>query len=83
MLYLVDAIDKNGDIEKDKGARPSRPYKASGTTIFYAVAINQSNQTIKPKSVKGKAVLQYVITDAKGLPGKHVRRGRAYRAEGR
>lgn len=68
VLYLVDAIDKNGDIEKDKGAS-FPPYKASGTTILYSVAINQSNQTIKPKSVKGKAVLQYVITDAKGLPG--------------
>lgn len=68
LIYLVDAIDKNGDIEKDK-SKTFPPYNAAGTTIVYAVAINQSKQTIKPKSVKNKAVLQYVITDTKGLPG--------------
>jgi hypothetical protein len=67
-IALVDAIDKKGDIEKyDKTSFP--PYKASGTTIVYAAAINQSSQTIKPIAVAGKPVLQYVITDSKGLPG--------------
>jgi hypothetical protein len=68
-IILVDAVDKNGDILKYKGAS-FPPYKANGTTIVYASAINQTSQVIKPISVKGKPVLQYVITDAKGIPGK-------------
>jgi hypothetical protein len=67
-LYLADAIDKNGDIEKYQG-ESFPPYKASGKTVVYAVSINQSSQTIKPISVPKKPVLQYVITDSKGLPG--------------
>jgi hypothetical protein len=65
-IALADAIDKKGDIEADKGkAFPA--YKANGTTYVYASAVNQSTQVIKPVTVKGKPVLQYVITDAKGF----------------
>jgi hypothetical protein len=68
-VALADAIDKNGDVEKYKSATfPA--YKAKGTTVLYAVANNTSTQTIKPISGGGKPVLEYVITDAKGLPGK-------------
>jgi hypothetical protein len=67
-IALADAVDKDGDIEEDKG-KAFPPYKANGTTIVYASAVNQTTQTIKPISVKGKPVLQYVITDTKGLPG--------------
>jgi hypothetical protein len=67
-IALVDAIDKSGDILKYKGeAFPA--YKAEGTTVVYAVADNESSQTIKPITVKGKTVLQYVVTDSKWLPG--------------
>jgi len=69
-LVLADAIDKNGDIEDYKG-KPFPPYKASGTTVAYAVAINQSTQTIKPVTAKGKPILEYIISDSKGLPGKY------------
>jgi hypothetical protein len=68
-IVLVDAVNKNGDILKYKG-KTFPPYKANGTTIVYASAINQTSQVIKPISVKGKPVLQYIITDAKGIPGK-------------
>jgi hypothetical protein len=79
-IALADAINKNGDIEKDNGkAFPA--YKAKGTTIVYAAAVNQSTQTIKPISVKDKPVLQYVITDSKALPGKQC--GAAVLAEGK
>lgn len=68
-IALANAVDKNGDIEKSKGSVfPS--YKGEGTTVAYAVASNQSNQTIKPISVLHKTVIEYIITDAKGLPGK-------------
>jgi hypothetical protein len=68
-IDLADAIDKNGDIESYKGeAFPA--YKAKGTTVVYAVANNQTTQVIKPIPEKGKALLEYVITDAKGFPGK-------------
>jgi hypothetical protein len=68
-VYLADAIDKNGDIETYKGT--SFPaYKAEGTTVVYAVANNQTTQIIKPIPVKNKPILEYVITDSKGLPGK-------------
>jgi hypothetical protein len=68
-IALVDAIDKNGDIEKYKG-KTFPPYKANGTTIVYASAVNQSTQVVKPIPVHGKPVLQYVITDSHGLHGK-------------
>jgi hypothetical protein len=67
-IVLVDAVDKNGDILKYKGkAFPA--YKAHGTTIVYASAINQTTQVIKPIPQVGKPVLQYVITDGHGIPG--------------
>ena len=43
-------------------------YNGQGTTFLYAAAVNQSTQVIKPITVQGKPVLQYVITNAKGLP---------------
>ncbi len=69
-IYLVDAIDKNGDIVKYKG-KSFPVYKGKGTTIVYAVADNQTTQVIKPLSHKNVPILKYVITDAKGLPGKN------------
>ncbi len=68
-IDLADAIDKNGDVLKWKG-KTFPVYKAKGTTVVYAVADNQTSQTIKPINHKGVAVIKYVITDAKGLPGK-------------
>jgi hypothetical protein len=68
-IVLADAVDKNGDILKYKG-KAFPPYKANGTTIVYASAINQTSQVIKPIPEAGKAVLQYQITDAKPIPGK-------------
>jgi len=67
-VVIADALDKNGDVES-YGGKSFPPYDGSGTTIVYAIVANQSTQTIKPISVKGKAVLEYQITDAKGLPG--------------
>ncbi len=67
-VYLADATDAGGDITTYKGTAFPK-YKAKGTTFVYAVAINQSTQTIKPLTEKGKPILQYVITDAKKLPG--------------
>jgi hypothetical protein len=66
---LADAINKNGDITTYKG-KTFPAYKAKGTTVVYAVANNQTTQIIKPIPVKDKPILEYVITDAKGLPGK-------------
>jgi hypothetical protein len=68
-IYLADATDTNGDITDYKGASFEK-YKAEGKTFIYAVAVNQSDQVIKPVAEKGKPILQYVITDSKGLPGK-------------
>jgi hypothetical protein len=67
-VYLVDATDK-GDIENYKG-KTFPKYNGRGTTCIYAAAINQSSQVIKPKAKQGVPVLQYVITDTKGIPGK-------------
>jgi hypothetical protein len=67
-LYAVDATG-SGDIDK-YGGKSFPLYKARGKTFIYAVAINESKQTIKPIAEKGKPILQYVITDSKGLPGK-------------
>src|ERR1700727_3742763 len=68
IVALADATNTNGDIEKDKGtAFPL--YHGEGKTFLYAVAINQSAQTLKPIAKKGKPILQYIITDTKGLPG--------------
>jgi hypothetical protein len=66
-VYLADATDK-GDIMNWKGAA-FPPYKGEGTTFVYAAAINQSAAAIIPKVGK-KPILEYVITDTKGLPGK-------------
>lgn len=68
-VILVDAVNKNDDILKNKG-KTFPPYKARGTTVVYAEASNQTTQTIKPIAAQGKAVIEYVITDAKGFPGK-------------
>ena len=66
-VYLADATDK-GDIEAWKGLAFPK-YKAAGTTLIYAAAINQSSNPIIPKVVKNKPILEYVVTDSKGLPG--------------
>jgi hypothetical protein len=66
-VYLADATDKS-DITNYKG-KPFPKYNGRGTTFVYASATNQSNQAIKPKAKQGVPVLQYVITDAKGIPG--------------
>jgi hypothetical protein len=68
VVYLADATGK-GDIKLNKG-KSFPKYNAKGTTFVYAVAVNQSNTNILPKPAKGKPILQYVITDDKGLPGK-------------
>jgi hypothetical protein len=65
-IALADAIDKNGDIETYKG-KSFRKFKENGTTYFYASAVNQSTQVIKPIMVQGEPVLQYTVTDAKGF----------------
>lgn len=66
-VYIVDATDK-GDIASWKGSAFPK-YKGDGTTIAYAAAINQSSTKVVPKISK-KPVLEYIITDSKGLPGK-------------
>ncbi|MGA8385885.1 MAG: hypothetical protein WA428_11640 [Candidatus Cybelea sp.] len=66
-VYVADATDTGGDIETYKGKAFDK-YKAEGTTVVYAVAVNQGNTVIKP-IVGKKPVLQYVITDAKAFPG--------------
>ncbi|MFY9737789.1 MAG: hypothetical protein WAK11_01945, partial [Candidatus Cybelea sp.] len=66
-VYIADATDTGGDIETYKGKAFDK-YKAEGTTVVYAVAVNQGNTIIKP-IVGKKPVLQYVITDAKAFPG--------------
>ena len=68
-IDLADALDKNSDVEKYKG-KAFPPYKGNGTTIVYAVADNQSTQTVKPLEHKNVPILEYVITDTKGFPGK-------------
>jgi hypothetical protein len=67
-VYLADATDSKGDIETYKGKAFDK-YNAEGTTIVYAVAVNQSKTAIKPVPQKNKPILQYVITDAKPFPG--------------
>lgn len=67
-IYLADAVNKNGDVLKNKG-KAFPPYKGSGTTFLYAVADNQSTQTIKPQSHKNVPEIKYVITATKGFPG--------------
>jgi hypothetical protein len=70
-IALADALDKNGDVVKYQG-KTFTAYHGQGTTFLYAAAVNQSSQTIKPITVKGKPVLQYVITDAKGYGSANV-----------
>jgi len=67
-VYLADAVDKNGDVENYKG-KAFPPYKGEGTTVVYAVADNQTTQTIEPKEHKNVPIIKYVITDEKGFPG--------------
>jgi hypothetical protein len=69
IIYLADATDTKSDITAWKG-KSFPPYKAKGKTFIYAVAVNQGTQVIKPVPEKNKPILQYVITDTKGLPGK-------------
>jgi len=65
-IALAIALDKNGDIKTYKG-KTFPTYKANGITYVYASAVNQSSQVIHPITVKGKPVLQYVITNIKGF----------------
>ncbi len=67
-VYLADATDTGGDIKTYKGKAFDK-YRAEGTTFIYAVAVNQGTTAIKPAPKKNQPILQYVITDAKGLPG--------------
>lgn len=67
-MYLADAID-SGDVTTWKG-KTFPKYAGKGKTFIYASAVNQSTQIIKPVIVKGKPVLQYIITDSAGIPGK-------------
>jgi hypothetical protein len=69
IVYLADATDTASDIKTWKG-KAFIKYKGRGTTFIYAAAVNQSSQVIKPIAEKGKPILQYIITDSKGLPGK-------------
>ncbi len=66
-FYLADATG-SGDIKLYRG-KSFPKYHPRGTVIIYAAAINQSNQDIKPIPQEGKPILQYVITDSKGIPG--------------
>lgn len=68
IFYLADATGK-GDIKLFHG-KAFPKYNARGTVIIYAAAVNQSSQHIKPIPEEGKPILQYVITDSKGIPGK-------------
>jgi len=77
-VAIADATG-GGDIKTYKG-KAFPKYKAKGTTFIYAVAINQSKNVIKPIAQQGKPVLQYVITDTKGIPGKQC--GAAVLAQG-
>ncbi|MBV9028565.1 MAG: hypothetical protein JO311_08110 [Candidatus Eremiobacteraeota bacterium] len=67
IVYVADATN-NKDILTYKGKKfPA--YVARGKTFIYATAINQSKYVIIPKASK-IPVLQYVISDGKGIPGK-------------
>ncbi len=66
-VYLADATDAGGDIGTYKGKSFDK-YKAEGTTIIYAAAVNQGKTAIKPVTGK-KPILQYIITEAKKFPG--------------
>jgi hypothetical protein len=68
-LAIADATDTNGDVSNWKN-KAFPKYVGSGTTILYAVAINQSDQMIKWVDVKDTPLLEYTVTDANGLPGK-------------
>jgi hypothetical protein len=69
-ITIADATDTNGDVAKWEG-KVFPKYIGRGTTFLYAVAINQSSPTIKMIDVQGgRPVLQFVVTDAEGLPGK-------------
>lgn len=68
-IYIADANDKK-DILPYKG-KAFPPYKPlHGRSFIYAVAINESKDTIVPKAEHNKPVLKYVITDDLGFPGK-------------
>ncbi|HEY1882450.1 MAG TPA: hypothetical protein VGG51_05355 [Candidatus Cybelea sp.] len=67
-ITLADATG-TGDITPWKG-KSFPKYLARGKTFIYAVAVNHSTQIIKPITGGGKPVLQYIVTDSKGLPGK-------------
>lgn len=65
-IALASAIDSSGDVETYKG-KSFRRYKGRGITYFYAAAVNQSAQTIKPVVIRGKPVFQFTVTDANGF----------------
>lgn len=67
-IYVADAIG-SGDIKPSKG-KSFPKYNGKGKVVLYAVADNQTTQTIKPKTHAGTPIFKYVITDSKGLPGK-------------
>jgi hypothetical protein len=69
-ITIADATDTNGDVAKWNG-KAFPKYVGRGKTFLYAVAINESNQVIRLFTLRGgPPVLRYVVTDAKGLPGK-------------
>ena len=68
VIDLADA-KANGDIKPYKG-KSFPKYKARGIDGTLRRADNQTTQTIKPVAHKGVPVIQYVITDSKGFPGK-------------
>jgi hypothetical protein len=65
-VYIADALDKK-DIKAYKGVAFPKD-TSHKDVLFYAVAVNQSKDTIVPK-YNGKPILQYVVTDAHGLGG--------------
>jgi hypothetical protein len=67
-VYVSDAL-ANGDVKPYKG-KSFPKYNGKGKVVLYAAADNQTSQTIKPKTHAGVPIFKYVITDAKGLPGK-------------
>jgi hypothetical protein len=67
-LAVADATDTNGDITTYEG-KAFPKYTRGAKPFIYVVAVNQSDQIIKPIPRGSKPVLQSVITDARGLPG--------------
>ncbi len=69
-VALADATDKNGDIEKYNGKTfPPTRQRHDGRLRVRDQSKHANHQA--DTVVNSKTVLQYVITDAKGLPGKN------------